>query len=117
MAVRFFSTQYTPPNEAEGVREILRKNKIPFYETPPTHFGGPGQAIFLCNDEDYYRARSLVDAYQRELRKSLKVKPLRSASGNRTGLAWIKKHPQRALLGISLILFVIFFPLLVILGD
>jgi hypothetical protein len=108
MGVRLFALGGVPYEEAEAIRELLHRNKIPFYETPKTKWGFSAQAIYLPNDEHNDRARDLIDEYQEKLRRSIKrQEPVRNAWGQRTGLRWFKDNPQLALAGIALILLIL----------
>lgn len=74
MARRIFEIDDAVPDEAEDVRAILKKHGVPFYETPGGQYYGYGSraALWVASDDDYDKARALVDDYERvRLRKSM----------------------------------------------
>ena len=108
MSVRLFALGGVPYEEAAAIRELLDRNNVQFYETPKSKWGFSDQAIYLPNDEDYSRARDLIDNYQEKLSRSIeRQEPVRNAWGQRTGLRWFKDNPQLALAGIALILLIL----------
>ena len=66
MATLLFRLRHVPDDEANEVRDLLEQNDIAFYETSAGNWGISFPAIWLPHDEDYPRARELLDIYQRE---------------------------------------------------
>jgi len=66
MAKILFRLQGVSDDEANEVRGLLIKNAIDFYETSGGNWGVSLPAIWLEDDDQFHRARALVDAYQIE---------------------------------------------------
>jgi len=58
-----------PEDEAQDVRDLLDRHHIPWFETTAGRFGFSFPAIWLSEDEDWDRARSLLDDYQLQRRE------------------------------------------------
>jgi len=63
-----FKLNNVPVDEAEEVRELLRENDIPFYETPQGFWGFSLAAIWLADDQVEHQATAeqLINTYQSE---------------------------------------------------
>ena len=59
-------------DEIEDVRELLTEHDIDFYETPPGNWGISMPAIWVKEEEQFDKAKALLDAYQSE--RSMRVK-------------------------------------------
>ncbi|MFC4728094.1 DUF6164 family protein [Coralloluteibacterium thermophilus] len=57
-----------PDDEADEVRALMRDNRIEIYETPANRWGISAAGIWVRDDEDWPRARRLMDDYQLERR-------------------------------------------------
>jgi hypothetical protein len=66
LATLLFRLRHVPDDEANEVRDLLEQNDIAFYETSAGNWGISLPAIWLPHDEDYPRARELLDVYQHE---------------------------------------------------
>jgi hypothetical protein len=66
MAKLFFRLRYVPDEEANAVRELLEENHLEFYETSAGNWGISTPAIWLKHDEDFERAKELLDEFQQE---------------------------------------------------
>ena len=66
MSVQLFRLKNVPEDEAQDIRELLIKNNIDHYETPPGNWGISMPAIWLSNEEQLEYAKSLIDNYQSE---------------------------------------------------
>ncbi len=64
MARLLLNMRMVPEDEADDVRAFLRDNGIPFHETRPSRWGISHGGIWISEDADYPRARSLMDGYQ-----------------------------------------------------
>ncbi len=66
MSKRLFA--YTPAelDEAEHVRRLLDEHHIDYYETPASPWGFSKAAIWLHNDDDLARAKTLLRQYENE---------------------------------------------------
>jgi hypothetical protein len=66
MIVKLFSLKNVPDDEAEEIRELLTKNEIDYYETPPSKWGISAALICLKNKQQLEKASSLIAKYQTE---------------------------------------------------
>jgi len=66
MALLLFSLRGVPDDEADEVRELLSEQNIDFYETPAGNWGMSMPALWLKDNGDLEKARSLLDAYQQQ---------------------------------------------------
>ena len=66
MARIVFRLNQVPEPEAEAVRALLSEQGFDFYETHEGRWGLSVAAIWLKNDDDFERARALIDAFQAE---------------------------------------------------
>lgn len=64
MSVIVFRLNGVEFEEAEAVRQLLSSENIDFYETSAGRFGMSLAAIWLHEDDDFDRARALIDDYQ-----------------------------------------------------
>lgn len=67
MAKLLFRLANVPQSEAECVRQRLTHADIDWYETSAGRWGMSLAAIWLADNADYERARSVIDEYQQEL--------------------------------------------------
>lgn len=98
MAQRVFSLADVPEDEADDVRRLLRASGIEFFETPSTLWIFPG-ALWVGNDEEFARARGLIDAYQGERAARVRNELLQSPPTS----AW-RERPLQVLLVILAVL-------------
>jgi len=70
MAKRVFDLRGVPDEEAQEVTRLLLKSGIKYYETPRGIQFGVG-AIFV-DDDNYIKARQVINIYQHELRDKVK---------------------------------------------
>lgn len=66
MAILLFRLNDVPSDEAHEVRELLDAAGIPFYETSAGNWGISVAAIWLPEEDDFVRARLLLDDYQQQ---------------------------------------------------
>ncbi len=66
MTVQLFKLKNVPDDEAQDVRDLLIKNNIDYYETPPGNWGISMPAIWLNDDGQLKGAKLLIDQYQDE---------------------------------------------------
>jgi len=64
MAKLLLNMRMVPEDEADDVRGFLRANGIGFHETRPSRWGISHGGIWISEDDDYPRARRLMDEYQ-----------------------------------------------------
>lgn len=66
LAKQLLNLRNVPDDEADDVRGFLDEHDIEYYETPPNRWGITMGGIWVRHDEDYPRARALMDDYQSE---------------------------------------------------
>ena len=103
-----FKLRDVPEDEAEGVREVLERNGIEFYETPASRWGISMEAIWLKDKAQLECARKLIDSYQRErvLRVRQEYARLKEEGGAETFLDRIKNHPFLLLIYLGMALLI-----------
>ena len=114
MSALLFSLRDVPDDEAEEVRQLLASNELKFYETPAGKWGVSAPAIWLHDQNELQRAKSLIDAYQQErfARGRQEFESLKSQGKNRTIIGAIAQNPLRfvvylAVIGIVLYLSIV----------
>lgn len=97
--------------EADEVRELLQRNHIAVYETPPNHWGLTMGAIWLQDDAQAEVARRLLDTYQRErqLRVREEYRARKEAGEVDTVLGRLLREPLRAIVYLTLIVVILYF--------
>jgi hypothetical protein len=119
MAKLLMSLRHVPADEAEEVRELLRRHGVSFYETPPGRWGISAGGIWLHPGEDAGQARALLDAYQRERQARARMeREERRARGEEESFhTRLKQNPLGTLLrlaGIILVLYLFTLPLILL---
>lgn len=66
MSKRLFNLRNVPADEADEIRALLDRERLDWYETPPSPWGISHGALWLSDAADHPRAKALLDAYQRE---------------------------------------------------
>lgn len=66
MPTLLLNLRNVPDDEADEVRELLERNHISFYETPPSRWGISMGGIWIADDDQAIHARRLLDDYQHE---------------------------------------------------
>ena len=67
MSVLLFRLTNVSEDEAENIRNLLTNKNIDYYETPPGNWGISMPAIWLNDDDQFDKAKRLIDEYQTEL--------------------------------------------------
>lgn len=73
MAKMVFALKYVPEEEADTIRALLSEHEIAFYETTAGRWQISLAAIWVRNNEDYDRARELIEDDQRQRQTSLSL--------------------------------------------
>ena len=97
MPIKLFSLRGVPDDEAEDIRALLTKHSIDYYETPPGNWGVSMPAIWLNDDAQLARAKSLVEEYQRTrtARARAAYAELKAQGRHRTLFDALREHPIR----------------------
>lgn len=66
MSKLIFKLRNVPDDEAEEVRQLLKDNRVEFYETDAGNWGVSMPAIWLQDEDQADRAKNLIDRYQNE---------------------------------------------------
>ncbi len=66
MTLLLFSLRGVPEDEADEVRELLTEQNIDFYETSAGNWGISVPALWLRDETQLEKARSVLDAYQQQ---------------------------------------------------
>jgi len=104
MAVLVFKLNDVPDEEADAVRALLIEHQIDFYETTAGNWGFSTAGIWLNNNEDKLKARSLIDDYQQHLL------PVGEEVESFFQLAI--RQPLRVIVYVLIILFILYFSLI-----
>ncbi len=72
MAKRLMNLRNVPADEADEVRELLTREGIDYYETPPNRWGLSAGGIWLRDESQHPAARRLLDDYQRERQRRVR---------------------------------------------
>ncbi|WP_455199525.1 DUF6164 family protein [Kaarinaea lacus] len=111
MAVLLFKLRDVPEDEADDIRELLETNNLDYYETSAGNWGISTPAIWLKNDGDLEKAKSLIEIYQHERGISQReaYAQLKNANEHRTMTDVIKENPVRFIAYILLVLVILYF--------
>lgn len=97
MTVLLFSLRNVPDDEAEEIRQLLASNGIEFYETPAGKWGISSPGIWLNDRDELPKARSLVEAYQKErfVSRRREFESLKKQGRHKTIVHAIAENPLR----------------------
>ncbi|MFK7892351.1 MAG: DUF6164 family protein [Granulosicoccus sp.] len=110
MATLIFRLRNVPDDEADAIRTLLDDNSIEWYETSAGNWGIAMPGIWITNDADADRARSLINQYELERSTTLRrlhEEDLRTGSARRL-LDNFKEHPLKMILFIGFSIFIIY---------
>ncbi|MBY0483814.1 DUF6164 family protein [Nitrosomonas sp.] len=110
MAKILFRLNGVPDDETNDVRELLTNNAIDFYETSPGNWGVSMPAIWLSDDDQFEKAKALLDAYQNErtVRMREEYDRLKQEGKNKTFVDSVAQNPVRFMIHLALALLVIY---------
>ena len=81
--IKVFEIGGASREEVEGIRSLLKENKITYYETPHSNYGSTTAAIWVHNEPDYKKAREIVDEIQSSLKDMNKIQNTENIENNR----------------------------------
>jgi hypothetical protein len=118
MSVQLVRLRGVPEDEAREIRELLEAHAIEYFETPAGNWGLSMPALWLEDAAELPRARSLLDAYQREraLRVRREYEALKRAGKARTLLDALREEPLRIALYLAAIAAVVYLSTVPFLG-
>lgn len=110
MAKILFRLNGVPDDETNDVRELLTNNAIDFYETSSGNWGVSMPAIWLSDDDQFEKAKALLDAYQNErtVRMREEYDRLKREGKNKTFVDSVAQNPVRFMIHLALALLVIY---------
>ena len=110
MPVLLFNLRGVPDDEARDVRELLEQHRIDSYETPAGRWGLSSPGIWLEDEDQFERAKALIDTYQREraLRARQEYRELKAAGRQETLLDRIRRNPLQVVLYLAIVLLVLY---------
>jgi len=110
MAKILFRLNGVPDDEAYEVRELLTSNAIDYYETTAGNWGVSMPAIWLNDENQFDKARALLDGYQNE--RTIKMREeydsLKREGENQTFLDAVRQKPVSFTIHLTLALLVIY---------
>lgn len=77
MSKRVFDLFGVPDEEAQEVRNLLSRKNIQYFETPEGDYLG-GAALWVNNEDEYRKARFIIEEYQQQLRLRAQTRRLTS---------------------------------------
>lgn len=110
MAKLIFRLNNVPEPEADGVRALLDNHNIEFYETHEGRWGLSVAAIWLKNNDDFSKARELIDDFQQQHRAKMRENYINDKAAGRIPTMWdiLKTRPLMFALYWALIIFILF---------
>ncbi|MBX9893591.1 MAG: hypothetical protein K2Y09_00210 [Nitrosomonas sp.] len=110
MAKILFRLNGVPDDEANDVRELLTANAVDFYETSAGNWGVSIAAIWLEDENQFDRARALIDVYQHErtLRKRAEYERLKREGKHQTFLGAVSEKPVSFMVHLALAVMVLY---------
>jgi hypothetical protein len=110
MPTILFKLRDVPNDEADEIRELLTKNNIKYYETPPSMWGISAGAIWLKDEHQLENAKGLIEKYQRD--RSIKIREeyehLKREGKAKTIIDKIKEGPVQFIIYLLLLLFILY---------
>ena len=100
MSKLLIKLRYAPDEEIQDIHSLLEEHEIDFYETLPGPWGISAPGIWVNDDQQYDRAKALLDDYQenRFREKHAEYERLRRAGQHRTFLQNILENPVQVIL-------------------
>jgi hypothetical protein len=111
MSKLLFKLRGTPDDEAEEIRELLKKGGIDYFETSGGRWGLGMPALWVVNDNRFEEARALIDQYeqQRYTRHRQTYEQMKREGKAKTLIDIIKEDPIRFFLYLAGIAAVAYF--------
>ena len=96
MALLLFKLRNVPDDEAEEIRHLLKSNRVDYYETDAGNWGISMPGLWLNDETDAERAKSLIDDYQHQRFTEARARYLEESESNqRTVLDSFREQPGR----------------------
>ncbi|WP_090657805.1 DUF6164 family protein [Nitrosomonas marina] len=113
MSKILFKLNGVPDDEANDVRALLSDNDIDFFETAAGNWGVSMPAIWLRDENQFDRARALLDEYQqaRTIRMREEYDSLKKSGKHKTLLDAVKERPVLFIVHLAVTILVIYLSL------
>ncbi len=110
MTVQLFRLRGAPADEVDDIRELLTANGIEHYETPGGNWGISMPAIWLTDEGQLEKARSLIDRYQEQrlARARSEYERLRKEGNRKTIVDVVKENPLRFVVYLAVIAIIVY---------
>lgn len=97
MSRQLLNLRYVTAEERDEVVELLERESFEYYLTPAGSFGISAGGIWLRHEEDYPRAKALMDQYQAERSHRVRRELEQARSEGRAETFWslMKRRPLR----------------------
>ena len=111
MSILLFKLKGVSEDEAEEVRDLLAKNNLNYYETSAGRWRLGMAAIWLEDEAQLERARTLINEYQseRSLRIRAEYEKLKREGKLETIIDRMKREPIQFLFYLAVILSIVYF--------
>jgi len=109
MSVLIFRLNDVCEEEADDVRELLRDNRLDFYESSAGRWGLSVAGLWLQDEQQKAQARDLIDSYQQQ--RSQRMVGQADQSPSETLLDRLKKSPLQFVSYSVLAVFILFISL------
>lgn len=111
MAKILLRLRMAPDDEAQDVRDLLDKHSIPWFETTAGRFGVSFPAIWLRDDDDFDRAKTLLDQYQEQRRINARAQFDQQVQEGRaeTFLSRLLSHPLQIVFILAAVVIIAYF--------
>lgn len=76
MGKRVFNTYHAPEAETDGVKAALDSAHIAYYETHKGKWGIGSAALWVCDANDYRKARAVIDLFQQKWIQQVRQQPM-----------------------------------------
>lgn len=110
MSKILFRLNGVPEDEIEEIRELLIEHAVDFYETPPGNWGISMPAIWVKEDDQFDRAKDLLEIYQseRSMRVKNEIREEKLAGNHKTFIDMVKQNPASFILHLVISVLVIY---------
>jgi len=97
MSRQLLNLRYVTAEERDEVVELLERERVEYYLTPAGAFGISAGGIWLRHEEDYPRAKALMDRYQAERSQRVRQELEQARREGRAETFWslLKRRPLR----------------------
>jgi hypothetical protein len=118
MSALLFKLRGVPEDEADEVRELLERNGVDFYETPPGNWGISAPGFWVRDKANLARGKALIEDYQHERARCMRAdyERRRRAGEVDTLLDRARRHPFQTLLVVVIAAVVLYFSTVPFLG-